>query len=184
MAAGDPSAAAAGDVSPVTSLSPSPVPSAISLREALAALSQVIDQLATPPYSSGNPCSLKPSPPPTQSLDSGDTTASEDAASLVSDVLYASAAVSEVADGGHCDEAPRWDAAARASEELLNEVHAFLSCASSNKVRSLRFVAIFFGLAYRRLNFRMKVKVAGVLIPLHSCDRWRLMHSRLCSRNL
>jgi hypothetical protein len=144
MAAGDPSAAAAGDVSPVTSLSPSPVPSAISLREALAALSQVIDQLATPPYSSGNPCSLKPSPPPTQSLDSGDTTASEDAASLVSDVLYASAAVSEVADGGHCDEAPRWDAAARASEELLNEVHAFLSCASSNKVRSLRFVAIFF----------------------------------------
>jgi hypothetical protein len=59
-------------------------------------------------------------------------------------VPTASAAVSEVIDGSHCDEAPRSDVAARASEELLNEVNAFLSSDSSNKVRSVRFVAICF----------------------------------------
>jgi hypothetical protein len=83
-------AAAAGDSSPVTSLSPSPVPPAISLCDALIVLSQGIDQLATLPSSSGNLRSPKPSPPPTQLLDSGDTTTSEDAASAVSDVLDAS----------------------------------------------------------------------------------------------
>ncbi|KAK3121515.1 hypothetical protein QOZ80_8BG0655000 [Eleusine coracana subsp. coracana] len=109
MAAGDPSAAAAGDVSPVTSFSPSPTSYASSLRGALAALSQAFD--------------------------SGDTEACDAAATAVSEVLDAAAAAAmEAADGGDGEEASRSDTAARASEELLREVYAFLSCPSSNQM--------------------------------------------------
>ncbi|GJN16541.1 hypothetical protein PR202_gb03542 [Eleusine coracana subsp. coracana] len=109
MAAGDPSAAAAGDVSPVTSFSPSPTSYASSLRGALATLSQAFD--------------------------SGDTEACDAAATAVSEVLDAAAAAAmEAADGGDGEEASRSDTAARASEELLREVYAFLSCPSSNQM--------------------------------------------------
>ncbi|TVU42392.1 hypothetical protein EJB05_08794 [Eragrostis curvula] len=103
MATGDPSAAAAGDVSPDTFFSPAPTLSTGSLHEALAALSQAFE--------------------------SGDIAASDDAAAAVSGVLDAAAA-----DGGDADDAPRSDAAARVSEELLREVHAFLSSPSSNQM--------------------------------------------------
>jgi hypothetical protein len=141
MAAGD-QPAAGGDVSPVTSLYQSLILSVVSLREALSALSQVIDQLATrqPLLETPVPPNLpEPSPPPTQSFDSDDITA---AAAAVSEVLdSAVAAVAEAADGSDGDEAPRLDAAARASEELLNEVHAFLSC-PSNQVGPFHFVGL------------------------------------------
>jgi hypothetical protein len=146
MAAGDPPAAA-GDVSPVTSLYQSLILSVVSLREALSALSQVIDQFATRQPLLETPVlpdPPKPSPPPTQSFDSDDITASDAAAAAaVSEVLdSAAAAVAEAADGSDGGEAPRLDAAARASEELLSEVHAFLSCPSSNQVGPFHFVGL------------------------------------------
>ncbi|KAL6639964.1 hypothetical protein ACP70R_018129 [Stipagrostis hirtigluma subsp. patula] len=100
----DPSAAAAGGV-PAGTSSPSSAPSSACLRESLAALSQAFD--------------------------SGDTAASDAATAAVSDILDASAAAAaEAADG---DDAARSDAEARAAEELLREVHAFLSSPTSSQ---------------------------------------------------
>ncbi|KAL6839152.1 hypothetical protein ACP4OV_031043 [Aristida adscensionis] len=109
MAAVDPAAAAAGGV---PTSSPPSAPSSARLREALAALSQAFG--------------------------SGDTAASDATTAAVSDILEdassSAAAAAEAAEGGEGDDAARPDAAARAAEELLREVHAFLSCPTSNQM--------------------------------------------------
>ncbi|KAL6599138.1 hypothetical protein ACP70R_046002 [Stipagrostis hirtigluma subsp. patula] len=99
----DPSAAAGGVT--VGTSSPSSAPSSARLRESLAALSQ--------------------------GFDSGDTAASDAATNAVSDILDASAAAA--AEAADIDDPARSDAAARAAEELLREVHAFLSSLTSSQ---------------------------------------------------
>lgn len=189
MAAGGPSAAASGDVSPVTSFSLPPIPSAARLREALTALSQVMDQLATrqPPLEIHVPPNPpKPSLPPAQAFDSSDNTASDDATTTVSDILDAAVAtVAEAADGGDGDEAPGSDAVCRTADEILREVYAFLSCPSSNQVGPLRFVGRFCSdVSCSEFWLGVSLMVYWFVIPLRYCDRWPLTHSRWCSRNL
>ncbi|CAL4997130.1 unnamed protein product [Urochloa decumbens] len=104
MAAGDPSAAATSDV-PATSSSAASYPD--RLREALVALSQACD--------------------------SGVSNASEAASFTVSDVLDAVAAVmSAEADDG--SDGGNDSTAARVSEQLLREVHEFLSRPLANQM--------------------------------------------------
>jgi hypothetical protein len=114
-----------------------------------------------------------------QACESGVCDALEAASFTVSEIVDAAAAMSAEADDGRDDGDAT--AAARVSEEMLREVHEFLSRPSSNQVGTRSSLKQCIGLWF----FGGKRLVIGMLISLLCCEnRWPLTRCRLCSPNM